>query len=110
MHSRGVCMRYAGVLINCISSDENFHVGRLLLLVEVVARIIKNGIRAELRELVKSLRLPMEAPYRKAIIDHLNLVFGCQEQTIQHWDTHIKLAMSKWFSFAAPYTERSYPL
>ena len=55
----------------------------------------------------------MEAPYRKAIIDHLNLVFGCQEQvgislatwdnhshakTIQHWDTHIKLAMSKWYA------------
>ena len=45
------------------------------LYTEAIARVIKNKLNAILRKTMKSCKLPLEAPYRRAVIDFLNLYF-----------------------------------
>ncbi len=40
--------------------------------------------------LVKSLRLPLEEPYRKLVVDYLNLLFGESDESDVYWNTVIR--------------------
>ena len=42
----------------------------------MVWRTIKNIIRDRLRKQAKSLRIPLEEPFRRTVVDILNLVFA----------------------------------
>ncbi len=76
LHRRGINIRYLGLLRrHTIALDV-----RTFLLIEIFARVIKNLLRLLLREKMKSLRLPLEEPYRKLVVDYLNLLFGESEK------------------------------
>jgi hypothetical protein len=47
-----------------------------IILMEIVARCIKNNLRWKFREKMKAIKLPMEEPYRLVVITYFNLVFG----------------------------------
>jgi len=67
--------------------DQEF---RKLMLLEIVARCIKNNLRWKLREKMKQIALPLEEPYRRLVIDYLNLVFGNTKNSDEYWDKWVK--------------------
>ena len=72
LHRRGINCRYLGrVRSHCLTEAA-----RNVLLVEIVARVVKNILRERLRVLSRTLRVPGEMPYRKAIVGLLNMVLG----------------------------------
>jgi hypothetical protein len=86
LHSMGINIRYAGILRKQITDPEHRH----LILAEVVARAIKNNLRWRLREQHQILKLPLEEPYLRLVIDYLNLVFGNTLKSDEYWDTFLK--------------------
>ena len=86
MHSMGINCRYAGILRKHIKDEEC----RQFILAEVVARVIKNNLRWRLREQHQILKLPLEEPYLRLVIDYLNLVFGNTQKSDEYWDTFLK--------------------
>lgn len=73
-HSRGINMRYLGHILHHIARKQ--HKSAPLLLLEIVARVIKNGLRRRLRRKMAELKVPLEAPYSRVIIKYLNAVFS----------------------------------
>ncbi len=72
LHRRGINCRYLGrVRARCVTEAA-----REVLLVEIVARVVKNLLNERLRVLSKTLKVPGEMPYRKAIVGLLNMVLG----------------------------------
>lgn len=86
IHTVGINCRYMGLLRKRIE-DLEF---KELILAEIVARVIKNNIRFKLREMMKQLKLPLEEPYRRLVIDYLNLVFGSNKESDNYWNTWLK--------------------
>jgi tetratricopeptide (TPR) repeat protein len=56
----------------------------------MLARVIKNNLRFKLREKMKQLKLPLEEPYRRLVIDYLNLVFGNHNLSDKYWNGWLK--------------------
>jgi tetratricopeptide (TPR) repeat protein len=90
MHRRGINMRFLGVVRHHIIEKAANWDCQLLLLVEMAARVIKNNLRKRLREKMKSLKLPVDEPYRRLVIDYLNLVFGESDASQAYWATEVK--------------------
>ena len=86
LHSVGINCRYAGMLRKHITDEEC----RTFVLAEVVARAIKNNLRWRLREQHQILKLPLEEPYLRLVIDYLNLVFGNTPKSDEYWDQFLK--------------------
>jgi hypothetical protein len=63
---------------------------RYVMLIEIVARVLKNNIRLRLRERMKKLKKPLEEPYRRLVINYMNLVFGNSENSEKYWNLCIK--------------------
>ena len=63
---------------------------RQFILSEIVARCIKNNLRWKLREKMKQIALPLEEPYRRLVIDYLNVVFGNYKVSDEYWDKWLK--------------------
>lgn len=69
MHNSGINLRHLGLLR---SSAKNIRF-KSVLLDEMVARVVKNMIRFDLRQIWKKYSvLPSQAPFREIIIQHLN--------------------------------------
>lgn len=64
--------RYIGVFLRYVTLKDF----RVFLLLETLARTLKNALRSKLRETQKCVRVIVSVPYRQAIIDFFNLVFG----------------------------------
>eukprot|EP00029_Vermamoeba_vermiformis_P008493 TRINITY_DN3992_c0_g1_i1.p1 TRINITY_DN3992_c0_g1~~TRINITY_DN3992_c0_g1_i1.p1 ORF type:complete len:924 (-),score=198.60 TRINITY_DN3992_c0_g1_i1:32-2803(-) len=86
IHSVGVNCRHIG-LLRKNTQDPEF---KRIMLIEMVARVIKNNLRFKLREKMKVLRLPLEEPYRRLVIDYFNLVFGNTKNSDSYWDDFLK--------------------
>ncbi|KAH3763191.1 Histidine kinase [Pelomyxa schiedti] len=81
MHRRGINMRFTDLVrMHATGTDC-----KTLLFVEMVARVIKNNIRAKLRQVMERLKLPLEEPYRRVIVDYMNLVLGSSEESAEFW-------------------------
>jgi hypothetical protein len=65
-------LRYIGVFLRYVTLKDF----RVFLLLETLARTLKNALRSKLRETQKCVRVIVSVPYRQAIIDFFNLVFG----------------------------------
>eukprot|EP00008_Paramoeba_atlantica_P015514 CAMPEP_0201498548 /NCGR_PEP_ID=MMETSP0151_2-20130828/71691_1 /ASSEMBLY_ACC=CAM_ASM_000257 /TAXON_ID=200890 /ORGANISM="Paramoeba atlantica, Strain 621/1 / CCAP 1560/9" /LENGTH=330 /DNA_ID=CAMNT_0047890205 /DNA_START=6 /DNA_END=995 /DNA_ORIENTATION=- len=128
MHRAGINLRYIGLVIKSLdefetrlrklSSQKNLprerrHRGKTLisyqyhdtvkkvnrvLLIEAVARVIKNELNRKLREKVKELKLPLEVPYRQLAINFLNLVFGASAQQMEWWKETLPSLLSLHFN------------
>eukprot|EP01114_Cavostelium_apophysatum_P005961 TRINITY_DN1714_c0_g1_i2.p1 TRINITY_DN1714_c0_g1~~TRINITY_DN1714_c0_g1_i2.p1 ORF type:complete len:511 (-),score=123.93 TRINITY_DN1714_c0_g1_i2:421-1953(-) len=88
IHRVGINCRYLGLVRSHVPKSEKDC--RYLILVEILARCIKNNMRLKLREKVKHLKKPLEEPYRRVVINYLNLVFGNCEDSDRYWNTHLK--------------------
>lgn len=102
IHSVGINCRHIG-LLRKNTQDPEF---KRIMLIEMVARVIKNNLRFKLREKMKVLRLPLEEPYRyvnityyffhtnalyrRLVIDYFNLVFGNTKNSDSYWDDFLK--------------------
>lgn len=86
LHSVGINCRYAGMLRKYISDEEC----STFILAELVARAIKNNLRWRLREQHQILKLPLEEPYLRLVIDYLNLVFGNTAKSDEYWENFLK--------------------
>jgi hypothetical protein len=101
VHSRGCNVRHLGLVLNAVDkmaadsrAKQQCH---SMLLVEMFARVIKEKLRVLLRNRMKKLRKPLEEPYRKLVVDYLNLVFGNRPKSDEYWDTTLKREVMKKF-------------
>ena len=78
-HQFGLNMRYLGLVFANIY--EKYPVAAHYLLLEIVARIVKNMLRRRLRKKMAQLKIPLEAPYGRVIIQYLNQVFTVADDT-----------------------------
>jgi hypothetical protein len=86
VHTVGIGSRHMGILRKYIVDDEF----KAMLLAEIVSRAIKNNLRYKLREKMRMLRLPLEEPYRRLVIDYLNLIFGNTKESDLYWNRWLK--------------------
>ena len=63
-----------------------------------LARAIKNELSKMLRRKMKELKLPLEVPYRKLVIEFLNVVFGSGQDTHQWWNTTLPPLLKVFFN------------
>jgi hypothetical protein len=71
---------------------------RGILLLEMLARVIKQMIQAKLRDMSRSLKQPGDEPYKQVVINELNLVFGKRMQSSVHWRNKLKEEVIKKFA------------
>jgi hypothetical protein len=105
MHAMGINCRYAGIVRKHIKDPEC----RKFILAEVVARAIKNNLRWRLREQHQLLKLPLEEPYLRLVIDYLNLVFGNTPKSDEYWDTFLKKDIMHNFEAVLTHEEETSP-
>eukprot|EP01130_Rhizamoeba_saxonica_P016324 TRINITY_DN7530_c0_g1_i1.p1 TRINITY_DN7530_c0_g1~~TRINITY_DN7530_c0_g1_i1.p1 ORF type:complete len:885 (-),score=187.58 TRINITY_DN7530_c0_g1_i1:58-2367(-) len=86
VHSYGINCRHLGFVRKHVTNWEF----KKIVLIEIIARAIKNNLRFRLREKVKQLKLPLEEPYIRLVADYLNMVFGNTKQSDDYWDIHLK--------------------
>ena len=72
--------RYIGVFLRYVTTKDF----RVFLLLECLARTLKNALRSKLRDTQRSVRVIVSVPYRQAIVDFLNLVFGDPKRMNSH--------------------------
>lgn len=83
LHREGINIRHLGKIRAKVQTQR----WREALLIEILARVIKNVIRENLRLQMKELKHPGLVPYRKAILDYLNLVLGNSPSSAIYWRT-----------------------
>ena len=73
---------------------------RDLILVEMVARSLKNLLREKLRNRVRLLKVPLEEPYQKLVVKYLNMIFSNDPVHIRKiWKRYVPGRMLKDFNF-----------
>lgn len=68
------------------------------LIAHMCARLIKIQIRSRLRARMAELKLAVDEPYRIAVTDYLNLVFGNSAASLDHWNNDIVAGLDQRFS------------
>lgn len=89
----------------------------------MIARVVKIAVRERIRDRMRQLKVPLEQPYRKVIIDYLNqgwfgwrhfvfvcsriqrLVFGSGELSRAYWNGELKTRIHASFSFGLSVVE-----
>jgi len=110
LHSRGINIRYIGLLFSTIRGEARFQVCEAVLLCEAIARCVKHTLRAKLRAKMRKMKQPFEAAYRHLIVDYMNVVFGFSPKSEKHWNTRLKPQLKSKFSVGLPYTGKRYLL
>lgn len=106
LHQRGINIRLIGFVYQLLKSPSL----RKTVLVEMVARILKDGIRARLRTTTRKLKVPASEPYRQIVINFLNEIFV--RDKVSFWTQHIKLLIKEKFhhEFPAPLSSPQHSL
>jgi hypothetical protein len=87
MHRNGINFRYLGLLRTKITCTEL----RSFLLTEIVARVLKNLVRKEMRKLQTS----EENAYIRILVDHMNDVFGASSSGPEFWKYDFSLLIER---------------
>lgn len=61
-----------------------------LLLIEMVARIIKNEVRSIMRQSITNQKLPGDLYLKQATAEYISLVFGTSSKSVAYWETELK--------------------
>eukprot|EP01118_Nematostelium_gracile_P006177 TRINITY_DN1987_c0_g1_i1.p1 TRINITY_DN1987_c0_g1~~TRINITY_DN1987_c0_g1_i1.p1 ORF type:complete len:887 (+),score=181.40 TRINITY_DN1987_c0_g1_i1:68-2728(+) len=93
IHRNGINCRYLG-LVRKHTKDIEF---KSIILVEIIARVFKNNLKQKLRNKMKILRKPVEEPYRRLVVNYLNLIFGNTVESDQYWNFNLKVDCQKSF-------------
>ena len=91
MHAAGINMRYLGIIIRRLGS----HRFTWVLLLEMLARIVKQEIRRLLRSKMVELKQPNDEPLRQAVTVYLNEVFG--RDSAAFWQKELAPRLDKKF-------------
>ena len=60
--------------------------------------MLKNDLRTRMRRLMKNLRKPLEQPYRRLVLNYLNLVFGTAPSSNSYWEEKVKVDLESKFN------------
>jgi Translation initiation factor eIF3 subunit 135 len=95
LHGCGINMRYIGVLLRYVPSTD----AKMLLLMEAIARTLKNEMRLRLRQQMSELKVPLQAPYRRLVVSFSNMVFGDNPElgSAQFWRDVVSPSLAKYF-------------
>jgi hypothetical protein len=94
-HAKGVNLCFAGAVRHYVQSDTI----KMLLLIEMIARVVKIVARERIRNKMRDLRVPLEQPYRRVVVDYLNTVFGNGAESRAYWAGSLKRRLHKSFMF-----------
>lgn len=106
VHQSGINIRYLGKLRAKLTSLP----WKDILLQEMVARTLKNELRARFRATMKKMRYISSQPYRKVALDFVNLVFGNNEESKVFWNFTLKILVHKKFGLPAEELDEKYNL
>jgi len=65
-------MRYLGEVRQHLREDNL----KMLVLIDMCQRVIKNELRYRLRRKAKKLKILVDEPFREEVVDYLNLIFA----------------------------------
>jgi Translation initiation factor eIF3 subunit 135 len=90
MHRRAINMRYLGTIVKCLAplGPKARDTARLLV-IEASARALKNELRKRLRAKMKQLKVPLEVPYKRVVLNYFNMVFGDHDSSTKYWSTSL---------------------
>lgn len=105
LHRRGINLRHLGLVRASVTNSKI----RKALLLEMVARSLKNDLNGILRHAATANKLPSNGPYKAAIVNFLNLVLS---DSPTFWTTHIKQLLEEYYPGGLTTTEsaRTYSL
>lgn len=86
VHRRGVNIRYLGLLRKSCPSPPH----QALILMEMVARIVKNRVRSELRNKMRFKATIVSDVFTEVILSHLNVVLGHSALSTEFWCRAVK--------------------
>ncbi|EFA86726.1 hypothetical protein PPL_00531 [Heterostelium album PN500] len=92
-HSEGVNMRQIGQVRQYAQNE----MVRRYLMTEALVRCLKSLTRELLRREMKKTHLPSDYPYRRVMVNFLNLIFGEGQATKTFWDQILKPKLEKKF-------------
>lgn len=69
-----------------------------LFVIEAVARVAKNTLRRKLQEKMRELKVPMEVPYRRIVVNFMNRIFSSTNKSQQWWE-NVGNQLTKSFHF-----------
>ncbi|KAL6050938.1 Clu domain-containing protein [Balamuthia mandrillaris] len=93
-HRRGINARLLGMVRHHARNPT----AKALLLTEMVCRVVKNLLRAQLREEMQLRKTMAEQPYKRVTLRLFNLVLGVpQESSQQWWSVQLKQELIKRF-------------
>jgi len=91
LHRKGINIRHLGRVRS--SLPQTSQLARQKLLNECLARCMKSKLNERLRDINKELRVPLEEPYRKEVLNYLNKALRPSKK----WWKGIKLHMMEKF-------------
>eukprot|EP01130_Rhizamoeba_saxonica_P014283 TRINITY_DN6230_c0_g1_i1.p1 TRINITY_DN6230_c0_g1~~TRINITY_DN6230_c0_g1_i1.p1 ORF type:complete len:1223 (-),score=269.02 TRINITY_DN6230_c0_g1_i1:80-3244(-) len=97
LHRAGINIRHLGFVRRLIKAEKI----RETLLIEMIARALKDVIQDNLRSTMKLIKVPSEEPYRAMVLNFLNYIFINDRES--YWCQKMKrILMSK---FILPFSE-----
>ncbi|GAM26025.1 hypothetical protein SAMD00019534_092000 [Acytostelium subglobosum LB1] len=102
-HRHGINMRFIGHMLVIVDERE----AGFVLLIEAIARVLKNDLRRRLRETMKQFKEPLSAPYIQLTTNFLNMVFGESTtpnfKTEEFWEQTVATELySKFYIYQVP--------
>lgn len=89
LHASGINVRFLGELYTEVKRLGSEY-WCLRLTIEMCARVIKNDIRALMRQKMREMCLPGESAYRTLVVRRLNRIFGNSIDTMKYWMSSIR--------------------
>mmetsp|Transcript_2469 Transcript_2469/g.7833 ORF Transcript_2469/g.7833 Transcript_2469/m.7833 type:complete len:1381 (+) Transcript_2469:798-4940(+) len=80
-HERGINLRHLGVvhqLVKCPTIQK-------ALLNEMIARVLKQDLRARVRSMMKHVKVPCSTPYHRLVVDSLNIILQHSKRAHEFW-------------------------
>jgi len=103
IHREGINCRYLGMVRQHVSKSmiqlRNF------LLMEMIARTIKNQLREQMRNLVRNKFDPVDDPFSTLVLEHFNKVLQWHNDSGVFW-TQMKQELEKYFKYSLDLTEK----
>ena len=97
MHLQGINIRFLGLLLRYCTHT----LAQERVILEILARAIKADIRNVLRTVSETCRIASSNPYRRALVDRLNLIFGISKKSIKFWSHRLFFTIVSHFPNAA---------
>lgn len=88
LHFYGINVRFLGKIFS-ICEKRKIYFWSYKIVVEMIARVLKDKINRLLRDKMKEFRYTGEGIYRREVIDFLNLIFSDDEESNFLWNHDI---------------------